>query len=156
MTCHNQHATSLKSRNVSEQCAHCHGERVAGFSHSGHNDEGLSCADCHLAPLDGPLGAGSAKRDHSFDVELETCTSCHAYQLHNGTETSKTQPDVQLLSSDTLDSMASNITTEVVAEPDPVNPLTLALVTGVFGLTAGMIATPWLTHLYRRTRAEKA
>lgn len=155
VACHNQHATSLKDKSVSEECEHCHGERVVGFSHSGHSDEGLSCADCHLAPLDNPLGEGNAKRDHSFDVELETCTACHAYQLHNGTETAEEQHDVQLASATELDAMSSSMTAEVTAEPAPVNPFFLAMVTGGLGLAAGTVVTVGAAQLYRRTRKEK-
>lgn len=150
VSCHNQHATGLRAEDVSEQCANCHGSRVEGFSHSEHSGEGLTCADCHLTPLEGPVSEGSAKRDHSFHVEVTVCTSCHAYQLHDGAETPEAEVSIPLSPPGELDSMASTITEGVCAEPASVNPLGLAAATGLASLVVGLIVAPWARQQFNR------
>ncbi|NOY97751.1 MAG: hypothetical protein GXP40_00905 [Chloroflexi bacterium] len=154
VSCHSQHETELKAGNVSDECATCHGERVEGFGHSEHSEQGLSCVDCHLAPLDAPLGKGVAKRNHSFHVELSTCTSCHAYEMHDERATPVASVDSQLEPPGPADSMASSISFEVSTVPPPVNPLALALVMGTLGFFGGIIVAPVLGQWYRRLREE--
>ena len=142
VSCHSQHATSLKAKDVSEQCAKCHGAKVKGFSHSRHGEEGLSCADCHLAPLEGPVGGGGAKRDHSFAVDISVCTTCHTYELHNGEEEEEVVVDVPLSPPGELDSMASTTTEGVCEEPASGSPFGLTAAIGLSGLIVGVVVTP--------------
>lgn len=150
VSCHNQHAAKLRSDEVSIECAICHGERVNGFSHSAHDDQGLTCADCHLAPLDIALGEGQAKRNHSFEVQLSTCTNCHSYQLHNAKSPPTPQVTVLLSPPESFDAMASNVSVPATDEPDPVAPLGLAATFGVFGVFIGAVAmSQWGQRLLR-------
>ena len=165
VSCHNQHTTSLKDNSVSEECANCHETYAEGFSHSIHYGEGLSCANCHLAPLDGPVGEGSAKRDHTFTVNVKTCVACHAEGLHNATKTagSDTLITFHPEASDPTDAMASSITVEVSDEPAPVSPFGFVALGGiVLGLAIGgvivgmaIVIIPWIGHQYRQVRRQE-
>lgn len=150
--CHSQHRTELKSGGVLEQCAACHETRVMLFTQSEHREAGVSCADCHLAPLEGPLGEGSAKLNHTFSVELSTCLECHQDQLHLGSaETLKT--DI-LDESSSKDAMISVADVEVNAEPKGFNPLGIIPLVGVAGIVVGMVYRPkigsWIQSFRRR------
>ena len=152
VSCHSQHETGLRAKTVSDECASCHGERVAGFAHSEHSEQGLSCADCHLAPLEGPIGEGSAKRNHTFTVELKTCTGCHSYDLHNAVATPTPMAAGPLEPSGPLDPLTSNVALQVQAEPDSFNWPGLAAVVGLFGVLLGLALAPKLGWLYRLVR----
>ncbi len=154
VSCHSQHATGLRAKSISEECASCHGERVAGFAHSEHSEQGLSCADCHLAPLEGPIGEGSAKRNHTFTVELKTCTACHSYGLHHAMNTPTPIAAALVEPPGPLDPMTTNVSMEVSAEPQSVNPLTLAAAVGAFSLILGLILAPRLDWFYRLVRGK--
>ncbi len=162
VSCHSQHNTSLKEKSVSAQCADCHETHAEGFSHSIHYEQGLSCANCHLAPLEGPLGEGSAKRSHTFDVDVKTCVGCHEEGLHNATD--HTHPAAPVVyqpepsgAYDPTDALSSAIEAKVKPEPEPLNPLGFAALGGtllgvaVAGVIVGMsaILLPWFIHVFR-------
>ena len=156
VSCHNQHETSLISSedDVLEQCALCHETRTAEFGASMHSDKGVSCQECHLAPLGQPLGAGTAKLNHSFVVELDTCMSCHESQLHQAVAPSPSLPKEAAY--EQVDSLASNVDAAVCPNPNTPNPTSLVTLVGVFGIGVGAVSVPrvsrWLSHLRKKVR----
>ena len=145
VACHGQHSTNLKTGDPSALCASCHRDRSSNYAHTAHSEEGMSCADCHLGPLDGSPGEGHAFRDHSFNVRLGTCNSCHAYQMHDPvevhTDREAPQPVVKPMDFETAG---------LDIEPEPVNPFSFALLAGLIGMAAGVILSPWLERWYGR------
>jgi predicted CXXCH cytochrome family protein len=143
--CHDSHGTTLKEENSSKLCASCHRERASNYTHTAHSQMGLTCSDCHLAPLDSTSGEGHAARDHSFNVRLSTCNSCHAYQMHDPVQVHQDQPTPT-----PVDALASVETLSATALPEPVSPLGYALLAGLVGLAGGIILAPWLERWYRK------
>ncbi len=162
VSCHSQHTTSLIASNVSAQCANCHETHTEGFTYSVHYAEGLSCANCHLAPQTGPVGEGSAKRHHTFNVDISTCVACHGNEMHNAADRtgSSSHFSYQPGTLDSTEAMASSATAKVSPEPEGVSPfgfvtvggVTLGL--GVGGVVVGMatVVVPWVSQTYRRFR----
>jgi formate-dependent nitrite reductase cytochrome c552 subunit len=142
--CHDPHETGLKAEDPSAMCANCHKARSSDFTHTVHAQEGLTCADCHLESLENEMGEGRAKRDHSFEVRLDTCNDCHAYQMHQSGDTVVEQPP------EPPDAMASVEGLSVSAEPNPISPVGFAMLSGIIGMATGMILAPWLERWYRR------
>lgn len=142
--CHDPHATSLKADDPSALCSSCHRTRSSNFAHTQHAQVGLTCADCHLETLDGEMGEGHSKRAHTFQVQLTTCNSCHAYQMHDPVDVHQdsTSPDP--------DAMAAVDTLMVSSEPNPASPVGFAMLSGLVGMASGMILAPWLERVYRR------
>jgi hypothetical protein len=140
----------LKDYTASTLCATCHQARASNYTHTAHNEVGLTCADCHLSPPSGNLEGHAGARDHSFNVKLETCNECHVDDLHEPIQVSpaeETEPEVE--------SMASSETVVVTAEPSAVSPLGFATLSGLIGMAAGMILAPWLEKLYRRINEDE-
>jgi hypothetical protein len=147
-SCHDPHAASLKAADVSSQCGACHGTTVSTYAHSAHSLEGQTCADCHLAPTGDEPGEGNAERDHTFSVDLTTCTACHAYQLHSSGLDASIEPTQEPLS------MMGAVDLATSGTPDPVSPLGFSVLAGLVGMAGGMILAPWLERWYRRIRRE--
>jgi hypothetical protein len=143
--CHDSHATTLKADDASELCATCHRDRASNFNHTAHSQVGLTCADCHLSQVNGTTGEGHAVRDHSFNVKLSTCSSCHAYQMHDPVEVHTDQPTPM-----PPDSMSAVETLSVSAVPEQVNPLGFVTLAGLVGFATGIVLAPWLERWYRR------
>jgi predicted CXXCH cytochrome family protein len=147
VSCHDPHATDLKGKQPANLCMTCHRDRASNFAHSPHSQMGLTCADCHLGPLD-QTGEGHAARDHSFNVRLTTCNTCHAYQMHDPVEV---HPDhMTPTPTPQPDTLAAVETLAVTGEPSPVSPIGFAMLSGLVGLAAGMVLAPWLERWYRR------
>jgi predicted CXXCH cytochrome family protein len=152
ISCHDPHATEIRAEDTSSLCADCHGTRVAAFAHSNHAAQGLTCTDCHISPTESQPGMGNSQHSHSFEVDLNTCTQCHEYEIHNpaaamllsgdGTSTSPTPPP--------SDSMNSGHPGTVSAEPKPVNPVGFALFAGLIGMAVGLVLAPWMERGFRR------
>ena len=156
--CHSQHTTELRFVDAIETCAQCHQSRVEEFEHSGHEAAGVDCASCHLAPLEGPIGSGSAKLNHTFIVELKTCTNCHLEELHAGKLSAasgdgdeiRVETDGNQTSSNniTTDAMSSSTTAGVNRLPRGASPLQFAAFLGLIvigvGLTLGPSLRKWL------------
>jgi hypothetical protein len=147
-SCHDPHATGLKADDVSSQCSACHGATVSTFAHSQHYAQGQTCADCHLAPTGEEVGEGSARRDHTFAVDLSTCTACHAYQLHSSGEDTPVEP------TDDPMSLLGSVDLETSGTAEPVSPIGFAVLAGLVGMAGGMILAPWLERWYRRIRRD--
>ena len=144
--CHDPHATQLKAASPAALCASCHQATSSNFSHTAHSQQGLTCADCHLTKLDSPLGEGHGARDHSFEVKLSSCNTCHAYQMRDPATIHDVTPTPT-----PLDSMAA-VNVPVTTEPQPVSPAGFATLAGLIGLAFGMVLAPWLERLYRRMK----
>jgi predicted CXXCH cytochrome family protein len=145
ITCHDPHGTDLKAEDPSKLCATCHRELASNFTHTAHSGEGLTCADCHLGPLGEPLGDGHALRDHSFNVQLNTCNECHAYQMHGTEEAHPEDQEPQPLAA-----MTSTDAVKMSTEPTPISPIGFASVAALIGMATGIILAPWLERWYRR------
>ena len=147
VSCHGPHSTDLKAGDPSALCATCHRTRASNFAHSAHSEEGLSCADCHLGSLNGQVGEGRAKRDHSFYVRLSTCNACHSYQMHDPIAVHPEQltptPEAELTEAE-IEAFGANI------EPKPANAFSFFLLSGLIGMAAGMVLAPWLERWYQR------
>ncbi len=150
ISCHSQHRTSLKSDSVIDQCASCHHTFTDGFSHSTHNSEGLSCADCHLAPIEGPVGEGSAKRDHTFDVDVSVCVSCHMNGLHDDGQATIVAITFQNNKRIPLNAMSSSVNAEVSEQPPEINPFG---VMALIGICLGVIGGGLVTAVFLTTRS---
>ncbi len=144
--CHGQHSTTLKSGDVSTLCSRCHEERASVFVHSSHGNEGLSCADCHLGPIVWEGSEIHQVRDHSFYVNLASCERCHSDQLH-AAMLQEAEPQAE-----SSPHVVGLETAGLSMEPDPVNPMSFAVLSGLIGMAAGMILAPWLERWYKRFR----
>lgn len=139
--CHGQHTTTLRAEDVAELCAGCHRDHASTFAHSVHNEQDLSCPDCHLETLDGEYGGdrGHSVNDHSFSPKLDACNRCHSYQMHDPVDAGSEG-----------DSPAMPETQGISFEPDPVNPLTFALLSALVGMAAGLVIAPWVQKWYQK------
>jgi len=143
--CHGQHSTTLKSEDAESLCSNCHRERASNFGHTSHSQEGMTCADCHLGPTGGETGEGHAARDHSFNVRLSTCNSCHAYQMHDPTDVHLDEP-----SEPNVDAMASVEIAGVSPDPAPISPIYYALLSALIGMAFGLVVSPWIEKWYHK------
>jgi len=149
--CHDPHATTIRAGDTSELCANCHGTRVAAFAHSNHAEQGLTCTDCHITLTGDQPGMGHATHSHSFQVDLNTCTRCHEYEIHNAAAAMLVQGDGQATPAPTeAASPTSGTASAVSSQPKPVNPTAFAAFTGLIGLAIGLLVAPWLERRVRR------
>ena len=144
--CHDAHGTRLKADSSQMLCASCHRDRASNFAHSEHSQQGLACSDCHLGKLEGGGIQGHARQDHSFFVNLSTCNSCHAFQMHDPVAVHPEHPTPE----PPLDPMGAVETLSVVKEPEPVSPVGFATLAGLIGLAFGVVLAPWLERWHRR------
>jgi predicted CXXCH cytochrome family protein len=151
VTCHDPHTNSLKYETAPDLCASCHGNRVSRFAHSNHHDEGLSCESCHLE-TNQISEDGHKKNNHTFKVSLDTCTSCHAYEIHGPAQLSPEGEANQstTTSTDTVDALHAVEATMVSVDPEPGSPVSFAVIAGLIGMAGGMILAPWLERWYRK------
>lgn len=147
--CHNPHTTGLKKSDVQEVCQACHNQETHFFTYTGHAEEGLLCADCHLRVSEAQMGEGHGQRQHTFVVDIETCTSCHGDNMHypTGNESDQMAP---IAASSTLPLGRATVS----AQPNPVSPLGFAVIAALVGMGSGMILAPWLENWYRRSSRE--
>jgi predicted CXXCH cytochrome family protein len=152
--CHDPHATQLKVSVGPSLCASCHRDRASNFAHTAHSQEGLTCADCHLGPLNGEQGEGHAVRDHSFNVRLETCNACHAYQMHDPVQVHSDRPTPAAPEEAALTEITAADAVTASPEPVPVSPLGFGVVSMLVGMAGGTILAPWLERWYQRFRRD--
>lgn len=139
--CHNQHRTSLKTDSVVTQCTTCHKNFTNGSSHIGQTNEGMTCADCHLATLNNPIGEGNARRDHSFEVHVQSCIDCHQDGLHAD---QKATTAISFLNNKRipLDAMSSFVEADVSEHPPQMSSFSaLAVVVISFGVIGSGLMT---------------
>lgn len=160
-TCHDPHNASLKlTVNIKEQtvqdasqlCVSCHEEASMNFPYSTHNKQGITCIACHLEHVERDSAVHQVA-DHSFKASIQSCTACHAEQMHANGEASATQNAViaaQPTSTSEPAVSGSGKPPIVSPEPAPVSPLGYAGVTALVGIAAGMLLSPWLERGYRQ------
>ena len=157
-TCHDPHSASLKkmpgqtgeehtAEEVSALCINCHKEHSMDFPYTSHNQQGVSCVDCHVNHLENTDRAAHTVPDHSFNASLDSCNTCHAEQMHNSTEeavsgTSAPLPEPQI--------QGANLATSTTEKPEPVSPVGFAILAALLGLAGGMVLAPWLERWYHR------
>ncbi len=159
-TCHDPHNASLKVtlnlrdpspvKDASRLCISCHEEASMDFPYSVHSQEGVTCIDCHLEHLENPNKTIHAVADHSFKASIQTCTTCHAGQMHANGEAISTKEAVGVLMVEpTAEPTPAVEMSSIVPEPKPVSPVGYAGIAALIGLAAGMVLAPWLERWYR-------
>ena len=159
-TCHDPHSTSLKkvagpwgeptnTDDISGLCINCHKDSSMNFPYTTHSQQGVTCVDCHLNPVENADGTISAATNHTFNASLKSCNTCHADQMHNPTAPGGTSAPVSSASS------AEMTTAGVTPEPQPVSPMGFSAMAGMIGLAGGMVLAPWLERWFHRTVKQK-
>jgi hypothetical protein len=90
--CHNPHSNELRTESVEETCRTCHREETHFYTFTGHANEGLLCTDCHLQENSSEMGNGHGRLQHTFTVSMDTCTACHATEMHYPSAASQQAP----------------------------------------------------------------
>jgi len=154
-TCHDPHSASLKkvaapfgsdtSDDVSQLCINCHQENSMDFSYTAHNQNGVSCVDCHVNHVENTDKTAHAVPDHSFNASLDSCNTCHAQQMHSPTEAA----GAKVVNTTTQTESTEIKLASVTPKPDSVSPLGFAALAGMIGLAGGMVLAPWLERWYR-------
>jgi len=158
-SCHDPHNASLKitlnlkdpsSQDASRLCISCHEEASMNFPYSKHNQQGVTCIDCHLEHLEMGDREIHSVADHSFKASIQTCTTCHANQMHAAGDAISTKEvaGVSLVEPTTEATPAVEMSS-IVPEPTPVSPLGYAGLAALIGLASGMVLAPWLERWYR-------
>jgi predicted CXXCH cytochrome family protein len=144
--CHDPHSTKVKvtgrgATDASPLCMNCHKE-IGDDTHGIHAQKGVTCADCHITPMETGLPAHTVP-NHSFEATLTQCTSCHKDQIHtSGNALGGGDVNIVFPVHEVTDA-------PVVAQPTPVSPIGYASLAGLIGLAAGMLLAPWLERWYR-------
>ena len=162
-TCHDPHNASLKlTVNLKEQtvtdasqlCISCHEEASMNFPYSVHSQQGVTCIDCHLEHVESDAAIHKVA-DHSFKANIQTCSTCHAEQMHaNGEATATENAAAAAVAAEPTPANEPVVTISdqspiVSPEPGPVSPLGYAGITALIGIAAGMLLAPWLERGYR-------
>lgn len=162
-TCHDPHNASLKvTMNLKEQtiedasrlCISCHEEASMNFPYSVHSQQGVTCIDCHLEHIERDAAVHQVA-DHSFKANIQSCSACHAEQMHaegnaTSTENAGGAAAIAAATTPTEEPAAAVDQAPIVSpEPGPVSPLGYAGITALIGIAAGMLLAPWLERGYR-------
>ncbi len=157
-SCHDPHNASLKitinlkdpnpTKDASRLCISCHEEASMNFPYSTHNKEGITCIDCHLQHLENTITDIHRVADHSFKASVQTCTTCHADQMHAAGQViaTKENPNISALAPLVEPTPAMELSSII---PEPVSPLGYAGIAALIGLAAGMVLAPWLERWYQ-------
>ena len=155
--CHNPHTTDLRTGAMEDLCIDCHNEESHYYNFTAHAQEGLSCNDCHLRISDSDMGEGHSRRQHTFEVDLVTCTECHGVSMHfpSVDPDGDTQAMMWTAFGETEES-ATNTPTPLSNEPDPTlpQPINYLLVAAV-GMGFGIAITPWAESRFRQIKAKR-
>jgi Cytochrome c554 and c-prime len=155
--CHNAHTAELRVGDSQALCETCHQDQSHYFAFTGHASEGLTCTDCHLTVKDSPLGEGHGSRQHSFEVDLNTCNRCHDTDMHSAVEEQaalKNEKQVACYRTDTV-RLPATPEQPLYSEPqETTNPMIYFLPAGI-GLVLGMIVAPWTGDFIRGRKGEK-
>jgi predicted CXXCH cytochrome family protein len=157
-TCHDPHSTSLKmaarsegattdSADSSALCINCHKESSMNFPYSTHNQQGVTCLDCHQNPVENADGTPGTATNHTFQASIKSCNTCHADQMHSPTEA---QAPEATHGSVSVGPAVEGPVGAVTPEPEPISPMGFSAMAGVVGLAGGMVLAPWLERWYRR------
>lgn len=157
-SCHDPHSASLKitinlkdqtSKDASQLCISCHEEASMNFPYSVHSKQGVTCIDCHLEHLENPNKEIHAIADHSFKASVQTCSSCHAEQMHAEGEATITADIANNAPPTEPPATPALEMSSISPEPSPVSPVGYAGIASLVGLAAGMLMAPWLERGYR-------
>jgi len=161
-TCHDPHSASLKKVNkpfgaaptsddVSALCINCHKEHSMDFPYTVHNQNGVSCVDCHVNHIENADKAAHSVPDHSFNASLASCNTCHAEQMHSTSNeaTSGTSAPLPVAQSQGAELAAG--AAAATEQPEPVSPIGFAALAALLGLAGGMVLAPWLERWYQKT-----
>ena len=158
-TCHDPHNASLKlTVNLKEQtvtdasqlCISCHEEASMNFPYSVHSQQGVTCIDCYLEHVESDAAIHKVA-DHSFKASVQTCSACHAEQMHAKGEATSTENAAAAAIAPPTDEPAAYVDQSPIIspEPGPVSPMGYAGITALIGIAAGMLLAPWLERGYR-------
>lgn len=158
--CHDPHNASLKvTVNLKEQsfkdasnlCISCHEEASMDFPYSTHSKQGINCIDCHLEHLESGDSEIHQVADHSFKASIQTCTACHAEQMHGDGEAIATNQSATPVAVEPTAAAATPGAelASITPQPTPVSPIGYAGIAALVGLAAGMLLAPWLEKGYR-------
>jgi predicted CXXCH cytochrome family protein len=156
-TCHDPHSAALKkvagprgeaatTDDISALCINCHQEHSMNFPYTNHNQQGVSCVDCHVNHLENADRAAHTVPDHSFNASLQSCNTCHAEEMHSATESST----VSAVPAPALTPTEEVQLASVTPEPSPVSPVGFSALAALLGLAGGMVLAPWLERWYQR------
>lgn len=154
--CHSPHTTDLRADGVQSLCQSCHNDVTHYYGETKHAEEGLLCSDCHLRVSDaaeGNMGEGHGQRVHTFTVDLESCSQCHASDMQHPAEGAMTPEDDSIVEgTEPVLSLASAV--PINNEPDPVSPFGFAVLASLVGMGFGIVVAPWLEKWNRRVSDE--
>lgn len=156
INCHNAHSTSIKTDTVQTLCQTCHTAESHFYTFTAHAEEGLLCTDCHLKVLEGDMGEGHARREHTFAVDLSTCNECHEKEMHEP-ENLETIENMSIFSDSSGMTEDGTGTTpssthqvgSLQQQPQPGSYLNFVLLAGLVGLAFGAIGSPWFERSLR-------
>jgi predicted CXXCH cytochrome family protein len=153
-TCHDPHSASLKVvtprdgsaqySDASELCITCHKDVSMDFPYTQHQQQGVTCIDCHVTHSETGLLDAHAISDHSFKANLNSCNACHADQMHSPNQALGASQTGLTASAPAPQLQQAGLN----AEPNPVSPWGYAGLAALIGLAAGMIMAPWLEKWY--------
>jgi predicted CXXCH cytochrome family protein len=155
-TCHDPHSASLKVvtprdgsaqfTDASQLCITCHKDVSMNFPYTQHQQQGVTCIDCHVTHSETAPPEAHTMPDHSFNANLNSCNACHSDQMHSPAEALGTDEPVLTLSSPSQQLQQAGLN----AKPSPVSPWGYAGLAALIGLAAGMVLAPWLEKWYSR------
>jgi predicted CXXCH cytochrome family protein len=155
-TCHDPHSASLKVviprdgsakyTDASQLCITCHKDVSMNFPYSVHQQQGITCINCHVIHSESNPPDAHAIPDHSFKANLDSCNACHADQMHSAASAIGTNSPVSAAATEPPQVQEAGLT----AKPSPVSPLGYAGLAALIGLAAGMVLAPWLEKWYTR------
>jgi hypothetical protein len=143
--------------NTQVLCESCHEDESHNYAFTGHASEGLLCVDCHLAVDDAPDGNGHSSRHHTFNVNLDTCNSCHESDMHSAVEHQAATDSSDKVACYRTDAVRLPVTPEheIYSEPqNTTNPMVYFLPAGV-GLVLGVLVAPWTESVIRRRKGDE-
>jgi len=150
--CHDPHTTGPRlaesaNGDLSALCLNCHKNYMQDFPASIHAQAGVTCVACHLGqPIvkDGTFATAHTAPDHDFLPSVQTCSKCHATQMHApGAAGGASPKDADVTLTTQTDQAVSNAAA-------PVSPMGFAGIAIIIGMAAGMVLAPWLEPVYRR------
>jgi hypothetical protein len=157
VNCHNPHTNMIKQENVSTLCQTCHTNEGYFYDMTKHAEADLLCTDCHLRVAGAPMGEGHAQRQHTFEVDLATCNTCHAEGMHYPTE-DDSEGGLILSEPTSPDSALSLLTDAHFGElsPSPNSPFNFTLLAAVIGLAFGLVGSPLFERWFHQARGKRS
>jgi predicted CXXCH cytochrome family protein len=155
-TCHDPHSASLKVviprdgsaqfTDASQLCITCHKDVSMDFPYTQHQQQGVTCIDCHVKHSETTPPEAHTIPDHSFNANLNSCNACHSDQMHGPAQARQTDEPGRIISGSPQQLQQAGLN----AKPSPVSPWGYAGLAALIGLAAGMVLAPWLEKWYSR------